>query len=126
MELNTGDIQATRGAAGIPFSISSPETANAWRRRLARRAGGGARRSHAAASARDAFASQASRLFSNAISLVSRSPIFSRARTAVITRMTSVASSSDTLPCAQAARSARAALTKSPAFSISGRSNVTG
>src|ERR1700674_3482180 len=66
-ELNTGDLQATRRGAGIPFAISHPETPNALRRRFARRAGGDARRSRCAAASREVFAAHACRLFSNSI-----------------------------------------------------------
>jgi hypothetical protein len=125
-ELNTGDLQATREGAGIPCSISHPETPDALRRGLAAGAGGHARRPHDAASSPEAFAAGASRLFSNSISLVSRSPNAMRARTEVTKPITCVASPGDRMPPAQTATTAWPALTKSPALSISGRSNATG
>jgi hypothetical protein len=126
VELNTGDLLAAREGAGIPFSISRAETPSALRRPLATRAGGGARRSHGAASPRKVFAAPACCLFSNATSLASNSPPSTKARAEVTKFITCVASPGDRMPAAQAARTACAALTKSPALWIGGRSNTTG
>ena len=69
--------------------------------------------------------SQACSLASSRASLLPAAAILSRAWTAVIRFMTSLASRGERMPLAQAVRSEHAALTRSPGPAISGRSSST-